>query len=176
MIRIYNGLVHKIISWKNHFVILGVTSRPQLKRTSGPDQRQALHTFHQELTETVKKDAKYEGHETIEHNVHKGDEPTTPMLRLVVEKVIKKTASTLTVDDASNLDSINFRNRADSRVCSALKIQLQRAIETSKRDVDRGMFQVGEQIGSGNFGQVYKGILAGLVNENSKTIVWYCLL
>jgi len=30
----------------------GVTSRPQLKRTSGPDQRQALHTFHQELTET----------------------------------------------------------------------------------------------------------------------------
>jgi len=30
----------------------GVTSRPQLKRKSGPDERQALHTFHQELTET----------------------------------------------------------------------------------------------------------------------------
>ena len=115
-------------------------------------RRSPLLITQQETTESVKKDGNHEGYETIEHNENKEVEPTTPMLRLVVEKVIEKTASTLTVDDASNLDSINFRNRADSRVCSALKIQLQRAIETSKRDVDRGMFQVGEQIGSGNFG------------------------
>ena len=134
-------------------------------------RRSPLLITQQETTETVKKDGNHKGYETIEHNENKEVEPTTPMLRLVVEKVIEKTASTLTVDDASNLDSINFRNRADSRVCSALKIQLQRAIETSKREVDRGMFQVGEQIGSGNFGQVYKGILTGLVNENSMTTV-----
>ena len=134
-------------------------------------RRGTLMRTHQELKESVKKGGNHEGYETIKHNEHKDLEPTTPMLRLVVEKVIEKTASTLTVDDPSNLDSNIFRDRADSRVCSALKIQLQKAIETSKRDVDRGMFQVGEQIGSGNFGKVYKGILTGLVKENSKTTV-----
>jgi hypothetical protein len=37
---------------ENVWSATGVTSRPQVARTSGPDERQALHTFHQELTET----------------------------------------------------------------------------------------------------------------------------
>ena len=134
-------------------------------------RRTTLMKTHQEVTESVNEIGNHQKSDTMEVNEHEDVQPTTPMLRLVVEKVIEKTASTLTVDDERNLESTPLRARADSSVCCALKIQLQTAIETSKRDVDRGMFQVGEQIGSGNFGQVYKGILTGLVNENSKTTV-----
>ena len=134
-------------------------------------RRTTLMKTHQVVTESVNEIGNHQKSDTMEVNEHEDVQPTTPMLRLVVEKVIEKTASTLTVDDERNFESNPLRTRADSSVCCALKIQLQTAIETSKRDVDRGMFQVGEQIGSGNFGQVYKGILTGLVNENSKTTV-----
>ena len=43
--------------------------------------------------------------------------------------------------------------------------------KTSKREVSRTRFELGEQIGKGNFGKVSKGYVIGLYNNSSKTSV-----
>ena len=42
---------------------------------------------------------------------------------------------------------------------------------TSKREVSKEKFTVGDKIGSGNFGNVYKGLLHGLYDDDSVTTV-----
>ena len=42
---------------------------------------------------------------------------------------------------------------------------------TSKREVKQDKFTVGDQIGSGNFGKVYKGLLHGIYDDNASTTV-----
>ena len=41
----------------------------------------------------------------------------------------------------------------------------------TKREVDRSSFTLGVEIGSGNFGKVYNGVLTGLYGPSSETTV-----
>ena len=52
-----------------------------------------------------------------------------------------------------------------------IKEQRQNLAYNYKRDIDRSSFEVGEQIGKGNFGKVEKGLLKDLFDRESKTIV-----
>ena len=102
-----------------------------------------------------------------------GEEVATPILSENNDNVCSEPIDNINLSRAiqSRIAIERFRKRATSRVHASLKIQLQKILETSKRDVDRGRFTVGKQIGSGNFGKVYKGTIDGLFDENSKSTV-----
>ena len=72
---------------------------------------------------------------------------------------------------SSSINKEEAEQPENSRIGASLKVQLQKILETSKREVDRERFDVGDQIGSGNFGKVYKGTIKGLFNDGSKTTV-----
>ena len=56
-------------------------------------------------------------------------------------------------------------------ISTEARTQLCRLTYTSKREIERNRFDVGDEIGSGNFGKVYMGQLTGLYHTNSKTTV-----
>ena len=52
-----------------------------------------------------------------------------------------------------------------------LKSQVDNIPYDTKREIPRDRFKIGVKIGTGNFGKVYKGILTGLYESKSQTIV-----
>ena len=55
--------------------------------------------------------------------------------------------------------------------CKDLKSQVDNIPYNTKREIGRDRFKIGVKIGTGNFGKVYKGILTGLYESKSQTIV-----
>ena len=55
--------------------------------------------------------------------------------------------------------------------CKDLKSQVDNIPYNTKREIERNRFKIGVKIGTGNFGKVYKGILTGLYESKSQTIV-----
>ena len=88
-------------------------------------------------------------------------------------------------DTECNISSVNEDNKVDlgllitqvsrtsisSVVSIDLRIQIAEFAKSSRREVERSMFELGEQIGRGNFGKVFKGRVFGLYSSNSKTSV-----
>ena len=69
-------------------------------------------------------------------------------------------------------DSIESQKpSASCNVSEDLRAQIVEFANTSKREIRRNMFEVGEQIGKGNFGKVYKGNVIGMYHDTSKTAV-----
>lgn len=65
-------------------------------------------------------------------------------------------------------DSNSLQIPENSRIRSSLKIQLHKILETSKQEIDIANIHIGDQIGSGNFGKVFKGTIQD--DSQSKTV------
>ena len=63
------------------------------------------------------------------------------------------------------------RGSISSVISIDLRIQIAEFAKSSRREIERSMFELGEEIGKGNFGKVFKGRVFGLYSSNSKTCV-----
>ena len=75
------------------------------------------------------------------------------------------------LSEPGNLQNQEGGQPDKTNISPAVKAQLDILTSTSKREIKRSIFEVGDQIGSGNFGKVYKGQLIGLYQTGSKTTV-----
>ena len=66
---------------------------------------------------------------------------------------------------------INQRERLIRSISEDLRNQIVNHARTSRREIQRSMFVVGDQIGKGNFGKVFKGHVTGLYHASSQTVV-----
>ena len=55
-------------------------------------------------------------------------------------------------------------------VSADLRNQIIEHARTCRREIPRNMFDIGEQIGKGNFGKVFKGAITGLYHPSSQTV------
>ena len=55
-------------------------------------------------------------------------------------------------------------------VSADLRNQIIDHARTSRREIPRNMFDIGEQIGKGNFGKVFKSTITGLYHPSSRTV------
>ena len=68
-------------------------------------------------------------------------------------------------------NSQNCNERGKIKLSAELTEKVLNLHSTSKREVKQDKFAVGDQIGSGNFGKVYKGLLHGIYDDNASTTV-----
>ena len=66
---------------------------------------------------------------------------------------------------------VDPRERLMRSVSADLRNQIVTHARTSKREIERSIFSMGDQIGKGNFGKVFKGQITGLYHPSSETVV-----
>ena len=91
----------------------------------------------------------------------KSNEQSQKFVELSDSSSLKKASAPLMIDGITS----SFDHKID------FKSQLDNMVYNTKREIDRDSLDADVKIGSGNFGEVYKGTIKGLYEDSSTTIV-----
>ena len=110
-------------------------------------------------------------------NAQTDPRPNESMLCDVTERntPIRKRAYTSINSEKEEVKTVSYFQEGNERGKITLSTEIKEKVlglySTSKKEITHDMFEVADKIGSGNFGNVYKGFFKGLYDDESLTTV-----